>query len=170
MDDVTVGIAGIITAALAYFGGVQRGKTLQRHAERHAERLRDEAWKREDSLRTEEESKKRVEQMVQHFQRLLTPAGGNHGLHLETLQEAGIRALSNGEIRAVLRELEQRTRLALPQREWNELANVDLKKLFTAAHGRINLSGGAPTLVGALQRLRSDGEDISAGITDARAV
>lgn len=160
IDEVTIGAAGLFLAGLTYFAGIQRGKAAQRRSEKHAERMRDEAWEREDDLRRNAESAQRVSKVVELVQHFLTPAGGAHGTHLETLQEAGIRALSDAEIRGAMKQIAQRTRIALPEEEWAQIDDVDLKKLFTSVYGRVNLSGGRPTLVGIVRSLRADGVDI----------
>lgn len=161
MDPISVGLAGVVLAGLTYFAGVQRGKALQRRAEEHAEQMRDQAWERDDRNRNDEESQRRVRDLVMRVESLLTPAGGNHGPHLETVQEAGIRALSDGEIRLALRQIAERTRIKLPDDEWPQLEAVDLKKVFTACHQRINLSGGPPTLVRIVGGLKSEGIDVA---------
>lgn len=160
MDELGVAVAGLVLAVLAYFGGVLRGKHLQRCAEAHAERLRDESWRREDELRRADESWRRVEGVVTRVQHLLTSAGGSHGVHLETVQEAGIRSLSDHEIRLALRDIAVRTRIALPEAEWSQLTDVDLQKVFRSLYGKLNLSGGPPSIVRAVEHLRSEGVEI----------
>ena len=161
IDEVAVGAAGLFLAGLTYFAGIQCGKAAQRRSERHAEQMRDDAWKREDALRRKAESAERVSKIVERVQWLITTSGGTHGVHLETLQEAGIRALSDTEIRSAIVEIAQCTRIALPDEEWAQIEDVDLKKLFTSVYGRINLSGGRPTLVGIVRTLRADAVDIA---------
>jgi hypothetical protein len=163
MNELLIGAGALVVAGLVYFGGIRHGIALQRRSENHAERMRAEQWQRDEAVRREEASARRVSEFVQHVQWLLTPAGGTHGIHLETLQEAGVRALPDSEIRLALREVAARTRIVLPESEWVELEQVDLQKVFGALHGRVNLSGGPPSLIGAVRRLRDDGTDISRG-------
>lgn len=135
----TIPLAGLTLIVLTYFADVRRRAIAQRR----------------------EETNQRVNRVARKVQDLMTPAGGRHGPHLETLQEAGIRELSDAEIRAVMVLLAQRTSIALHVQEWRELESVDLSTIFKAAHGRINLSGGMPALRAAVTQLRNEGVDVT---------
>ena len=137
--EIAFGAASIVLIGLTHFANVERKAKAQRR----------------------EESARRVDEVVKYVQVLLTPAGGNHGPHLGTLQEAGIRALSDAEIRTAMELIAQRTSIALSPAEWSELAGVNLSKVFNAVHQRVNLSGGMSALRTAITQLRSEGVDVT---------
>lgn len=161
-----LGVAALVLPVLTYFAGVGRGRQQQRDAERHAEKLQREEWNRADALRRSDASSARIEKLVSHVQWLLSSAGGSHGVHLETVQVAGVRALSEDEIRLALRELALHTPIVIPEAEWKDLEDVSLRKVFHAAQGRVNLSGGPPSFTSVVARFKQEGIDISRSQSD----
>jgi hypothetical protein len=98
--------------------------------------------------------------MVANIQQLIDLRGA--GRHLQTAQEAGIRSLTDSEIRAVLRELHARGAVKIRAADLTSLPCVDFRKLFVALHDkRRNLSPGPVSLAELAEALEAEGADIS---------